>query len=436
MERVFQRKLQVNQEYDVLVAGGGPSGCAAAIAAARDGAKTLLIEGTGALGGMATLGGVPAWCPFSDKEKVIYKGLAEKIFRLTCADAKHIASTDTDWVPIVPETLKRVLDALVTEAGADLLFGTHLSAVESADGNVDYVVLTNKDGLTAYKAKVYIDCTGDGDLAARAGAAFVNGDEENGDMQMATLCFTVANVDMYNFIYGESIYGGNQNSPIRAMLSSGRYPHVTDAHMCASLLGPGVVGFNAGHVQGLDGTDALSLTKGYIAGRKEARDIVDGLREFAPESFGNAFLTATASLMGVRETRRIIGDYVLTAEDYAARRSFPDEIGRCCYFIDMHSKGGSGENDKYPEYGAGESYGIPYRVLTPKGFGNLLTAGRAVSCDRRVLGSIRVMPPAMVTGEAAGAAAALAVQSANIDVHTVDTSVLRENLRKHGAYFI
>jgi flavin-dependent dehydrogenase len=189
--------IPMNKTYDVIVAGGGPSGCTAAAAAARGGAKTLLIEGTGALGGMGTMGGVPAWCPFSDGKKLLYTGLAETVFRRAKEGEPHIKPEDTEWVPIHPEKLKRVFDDLVTASGADILFETQLCAVNSANGAVDGIVTANKSGMTGYQAKIYVDGTGDGDLAAWAGAEYVKGDEETGEMQMATHCFAISNVDMY-----------------------------------------------------------------------------------------------------------------------------------------------------------------------------------------------------------------------------------------------
>lgn len=434
---IAKLEMPENTDYDVIVVGGGPSGCTAAISAARQGAKTLLIEGTDALGGMATMGGVPAWCPFSDGEKIIYRGLAEKIFNLTKAGEKHIDPDRLDWVPVVPEKLKRILDQLLTESGAQILFGTLLSYVNAEDGVIDNIIVTNKNGLSAYKAKVYIDCTGDGDLAAWSGAEFMKGDEETGEMQMGTLCFTVANVDMYGYIYGDNLHGDNHDSPIYKAVHSDKYPLIRDSHLCQNILGPGVIGFNAGHLRNLDGTSAQSLTDGVIEGRKMANEIVEALREYVPQTFGNAYLTSTSSLVGVREGRRIVGDYILRAEDYAAKSVFDDEIGRCSYYIDVHrNKDSKKVYKKYPRLGKGESYGIPYRVLTPKHMKNLLLAGRNVSCDRYILGSVRVMPPAMVTGEAAGTAAGLLLASGDLDVHKLDTGLLRSKLREAGAYFI
>ncbi len=436
------RSIPFDDSWDVIVAGGGPAGCTAAIAAAREGAKTLLIENTGSLGGSGTTALVPAWCPFSDKEKIIYRGLAEKVFTAAKKGMAHVDSGDLDWVPIDPERLKRVYDELVTEAGVTVLFQTQLSAVEmTAPDKVSTIVVSNKSGLTALRARVYVDCTGDADLAAWAGAAFQKGAADDGDMQPVTHCFILSNVNERAFNEGQRIYGGDPNSPIHKILASGKYPLIPDGHLCANLVGPGAVGFNAGHMWNIDNTDPSSTSKALMHGRKMAEAYRAALAEFAPEAFGEAFLNVTGSVVGVRETRRIIGDYMLTVDDYLERRTFPDEICRNSYFIDVHlTRAETSQVDKIDvekriaHYGRGESHGIPYRCLTPRGLKNVLVAGRSISCERLVHGSIRVMPVCLAMGEAAGLAAALASLHTAVDVHAVDTDRLRCRLREEGGY--
>ncbi|OJU16819.1 MAG: tat (twin-arginine translocation) pathway signal sequence [Clostridiales bacterium 43-6] len=436
------RLVPLSDGWDVIVVGGGPAGCTAAAAAAREGAKTLLVEATGALGGMGTSGLIPAWCPFSDLEKIIYRGLGEQIFNRLKEGMPHIPKDKLDWVEIEPELLKRIYDDVVVSSGAEILFNTTLSGVDTDDnGKVTGILLSNKNGLTAYQAKVYVDCTGDGDLAAWAGAEYEKGDAETGDMQAATLCFVLTNVDEYAYRYLGNLYGGNPESPIHAILKSGKYPLIKDTHLCHSLIGPGTVGFNAGHIWGVDNTKPESVSAALVEGRKMAEQFKQGLQEFFPAAFGNAHLAVTAPLLGIRETRRIIGDYVLTAEDYLARQSFADEICRNSYYIDIHRTpkekahdAATGTKKEFERYGKGESHGIPYRCLTPKGLDNVLVAGRAISCDRVILGSVRVMPTCLATGEAAGLAAALATQAVNVNVHTVDTETLRNRLKEEGQY--
>jgi len=429
--------LPLDDSYDVIVVGGGPSGCTAATAAAREGARTLLIEAAGCLGGMGTLGLVPAWMPFSDQLKIIARGLANRVF-LACKEGMPHVPNDWHGGPIDAELLKRIYDDLVTEAGATVLFNTVLSAVEMGDGGaVDAIIASNKAGLKAYRAKVFVDCTGDGDLAAWAGAEYVKGDDATGEMQPATLCFTLSNVDTYAYLYGPSM-----RDEIVPRLCGGKYPRIVDRHICHNLLGPGTVGFNAGHLWDIDNTIPENVSLALIEGRKIAEEFLRALAIEHPRAFGNAFLVNTAPLMGIRETRRILGDYLLTIEDYLARRGFPDEIARNAYPVDIHTAKHQIEASKqgtfnpmahYEHFKPGESHGIPYRCLTPKGLKNVLVAGRCVSSDRPVQAAIRVMSNCLTTGEAAGLAAALAAGK-DADVHAVDTLHLCRRLIEEGGY--
>jgi hypothetical protein len=437
-----QPDIPLNDTYDVIVTGGGPAGVTAALSAAREGAKTLLVEGTSALGGMSTTGLVTSWCPFSDREKVIYRGLAEKILKLSNQGLPHVKPDATDWVAINPEHLKVVYDDLMAEAGVDVLFNTMLSKVETDGRRVDAVILSNKAGLTAYRAKTYVDTTGDADLVAFAGGSFMKGDDWDGEMQSATHCFVLSNVDDYGFDNGPWLNKANKQSPGYDIMASPKYPLVEDPHICAKLLGPGTVGFNAGHIKGVDNTDPVSNSKAYATGRKIAAQIRDGLKEYFPKAFGNAFLATTATLMGIRESRRIVGDYMLTVEDYAERRTFDDEICRNSYFLDIHHPKDAEDPERKAyydrmklvrHYSKGESHGIPYRCLVPADFDNVLVAGRSISVERIVQGSVRVMPVALAMGEAAGMAAAIASKE-DKSVRAIDVDHLRNRLKEEGAY--
>ncbi len=434
----FKQNLELNCDYEVIVVGGGPSGCTAAAASAREGAKTLLIEATGALGGMGTSGLVPAWCPFTDYEKIIYRGMAEKVLKAGIDGMPHVASDRYNWTPIDPELLKRIYDDLVTENGAEVLFNSMLSAVNTDDqGSVESIVVANKAGLTAYKADVYIDCSGDADLAFWAGAEYEKGDEE-GDLQPATHCFMLANVDDYGYIYGKNLHGGNPESPIHKITAEGKYPLIPDKHSCNNHVVPGVVGFNAGHIWGVDNTKPQTVSNALIQGRKIAYEFEKALAEYAPKAFANAKLVATGSLIGIRETRRIIGDYYLTVEELMEFKSFDDEICRNAYYIDVHGKkkqtGKKHEGGDFFRFPQGKSHGLPYRCLTPKGIKNVLVAGRSISTDRQTQGSTRVMPVCLAMGEAAGIAAKMAATENSGDVHAVNTDSLRDKLKEHGAY--
>jgi hypothetical protein len=433
----------------VIVVGGGPAGSTAAAASARDGASTLLIESTGCLGGMGTMGLVPAWCPFSDKQKIIYAGLAEKVFTKLKSQMPHVPAQQLDWAPIEPEKLKVIYDELVTENGAKILFNTLVASVEMDDlGRVKTIITANKAGLRAYQAKVFVDCTGDADIATWAGAKFHLGDDTaEANLMPATHCFILGNVDEYGYRHGEGLYQSNQNSPIWNIINSGKYPLIPDAHFCNNIVAPRAVGFNAGHIWHVDNTRPETVSDALIQGRKMAQQYRDGLAEFHPRAFGNSYVAQTGALMGIRETRRIVGDYTLTFEDYVARRSFDDEICRNSYFIDVHPgvkkafrdlNGLKEWEQTNVHYGPGESHGIPYRCLTPEGLSNVLVAGRSISCEQIVQGSVRVMPVCLAMGEAAGAAAAQASAGVSagstVDIHALDVPKLRRRLQDAGAY--
>jgi hypothetical protein len=442
MKLRFEQDITVDSKYDIIIAGGGPSGCAAAISAAREGAKVLLIEAAGALGGMGTIGRIPAWCPFSDKEKVIYQGIGYEIFQRAKAGMKHVKPKDVDWTAIDAEALKRVYDEMVKEAGVVVLFNTQLIAAVSKDQRIDYIVVSNKGGLAAYQGKMYIDCTGDADIVAMAGLPYEIGADNTHELQPNTHCFALTNVDEYQFANSPAVHMNNPESAVYKIAKSDKYPLVVDAHCCISQIGPRTFGFNAGHLFHVDPLDPYSVSEALMAGRQLAHQFHEGMKEFLPETYASSFLVATASVLGIRESRRIVGEYTITLEDYVERKSFPDEIGRNCYFLDVHNSmkdvekilsGKSNGEEEWRPYAPGESHGIPYRSLIPKDIKNLLVAGRSISCEHIVQGSVRVMPVCLVTGQAAGMASWLALDLG--DVRDIDVSLLRSRLRENGAYF-
>lgn len=430
-QKLNKKNIKTGDTWDVIVVGGGPAGCTAAISAAREGARTLLIEAGGQLGGMGTAGLVPTWSPFSDGQRIIYRGLAEKIFEESKKGVPHVKKDMLNWVPINAEQLMRVYDRMVTESGAEVLFFSRMGAVNMSSSNtVESIVVANKQGLTSLKAHVFIDATGDGDLAAWAGADFKRGYDNDGTNQLSSLCFAIDNIDMYDYNSNTPLPTWNtKNNPIIDAAKSGKYPLVDD-YANVSLVGPRLLQFNAGHIA-VDTTDPRDISRAMIVGREKAEQYLEALRDLRPTTFGNANLVKTASVLGVRDSRRIVGDYVLTGDDWRARRTFDDEIGRNCYYIDIH-----GSTTPPQRYKKGESHGIPYRCLTPKKLKNVLTAGRCISADGEVYGATRIMPCCMVTGEAAGMAAAHAIEESRGDVHRIDVARLRQELKAKGQYLL
>ncbi|MBQ2793357.1 MAG: FAD-dependent oxidoreductase [Clostridia bacterium] len=402
MQKIFS--VSPAKEYDVIVVGGGVAGCAAAIRAARDGADVLLIEASGSLGGMASGGMVPEFCPYTDGEKIIHHGIAEEmLFKMKAVTPDE--KERLDYCTIDAEWMKYFLDGSVSEAGVDVLFFSTLCAVEGEGGRILGVTVANKSGLSHYTAGAFVDATGDADLCALSGCEFEVGDE-NGNMQMPTLCFTLSGVR-------------DEGKPIEAMVREQLpniildplFPRIDNDFFCSMKLADGVWGCNAGHVRGINPLDRMSVSAGMIEGRKKAREYLFALKKYLPSEFSSAHIVATAPLLGIRETRRIRGEYTITVEDYQARRSFPDEIGRNGYAIDLHDAvhfyGGENANAKYGKYKNGESHGIPLRALIPRATKNLFVGGRSISCERAVQSSLRIIPVCFVTGEAAGAAAAV-----------------------------
>ncbi|GAF69627.1 unnamed protein product [marine sediment metagenome] len=391
---------------------------------------------------MGTSGLVPAWCPFTDGTRFIYGELAKQVFERCKAGMPHIPKDSIHGhITLDGERLKRVYDDMVSTAGAHILFNTRLAAVESdLHGEVETIILANKSSLTAYRAGVYVDCTGDADLAAWAGAEYDKGDQD-GAMQPVTHCCIISNVDTEALSRAPRLNHSNPDSPGWDMVQDDGFPLIRDCGICAHVIGPRTVGFNALHQWDIDNTDPASTSQGLITGRKIAEQFHRALKKYCPDAFADSYLVTTAPLLGIRETRRIIGDYVLTFDDFKARRSFRDEIARNCYYIDIHPA-----KEEMPEairqrhdptdryfYGKGESHGIPYRCLTPRGLRNVIVAGRCISTDRTVQGSIRVMPACLCMGEAAGTAAAMAA-AASGDVHAIHAYELRSKLRAHAAY--
>ena len=317
------------------------------------------------------------------------------------------------------------------------MFYSRLVAVETNDGHVEHVVCSAPSGLWAVKAKVYVDATGNGDLCAFAGAETKTGDEKGASMP-GTLCTLWSGIDFAQC-------KGRQSRFLQKAVADGLFttPDLNWANVWD--VGEGVGNGNLGHAFGLDGTDERSLTKALLDGRRQAMEYERYLRTYLKDDgFANARMVATADLVGIRASRRVTGDYVLCLEDYLRRASFADEIGRYSYVIDVHpSKEDSNRQTSVARfvnrysgklaYAPGDSYGIPYRTLLPKRLANVLVAGRCISCDHWVQGSVRVTPGCYITGQAAGLAAAMSV-AANGDVRKVSAADVRRRLRAIGAY--
>ncbi|MBT3275541.1 MAG: FAD-dependent oxidoreductase [Spirochaetales bacterium] len=428
----YNRELEIKYTTDILIAGGGPAGVAAAMAAARQGVTVRLIEAHSCLGGMGTAGMVPAFMQFTDGINFLAGGIGQEILTaLRDADG----SVPANGMGIRAEVLKRVYDELLMDAGIPFSFHTQLVDVIGERGAVSQVICAGKTGLFAIQAKMFIDCTGDGDLAAFAGATSEKGDAD-GNMMPGTLCSVWSGID-WDAVRNSKLGAGN--SRIEDAFRDGVFT-LEDRHLPGMWrVGEKVGGGNIGHTFEVDGTDEESLTRAYIWGRKSLQEYENYYKNYL-KGFEEMELVGTGSLAGIRETRRVIGDYILDIDDFRSLAVFDDEIGRYSYPVDIHIA--KPDKESYDNFhkefttmrlGKGESYGIPYRILTPKSLANVLVAGRCVSTDRNMQASIRVMPGCYITGQAAGVAAALAVQ-ADTDTRGIEVHELQKRLKAMGAF--
>ncbi len=429
--------LPVLADADVVIVGGGPAGIGAALAAARSGADVLLLEQFGTLGGLATAGLVPMFAPTSDGERMIYGGIFKELNLEMCRRMK-VEPWQEHWQAINPEIFKRLLDEKVLEAGVRVIFGVKVCEAELSGSRIDAVLAATSTGLRKITGRVFIDATGDGLLAALSGVDFEYGDEA-GNAMSPTMCAQFAGID-FEKANAAAEQGHSDRAIWQELLEAGTAPLPEHHFVCMKQITPTTATSNLGHIYGMNGIDEFELTRGYMEGRRVVHVFEQFYREHVP-GFENVTLVSTAALLGVRETRRIRGEYRMTVEDYRRRAVFSDEIGRCCYPIDIHSASTNAEEQKQVEqvldatrFHRGESYGIPYRAMIPVGVINLLVPGRALSADRAIQSSLRVMPPCFVTGQAAGVAAVLAAGAAG-EVRAVDAGPLRERLAGLGAWF-
>ena len=437
----YTRDLPVRKSVDVFVAGGGPAGVAAAVTAARAGASVFLAESLGAFGGMGTSAGIPFICRPTDGIHFLCGGIGREIYDRLFRDGGAGPEMKYDQFPpeiggfiYNPEAMKRVYDAIVSDSGVDFTFHTSLIDLRKEGGRVTHAVCAAKSGLFAIEAAIFIDATGDGDLAAMAGAPFEFGDEEN-LAQAATLCSLWSGIDWSRKEIWKD--GAALDQAFRDGVFSVPDPGLPGILHTGADSGWG----NVGHVYGIDAGDERTVTRGMIQGRKLALEYERYYRNYVP-GCENAHMLWTAQTLGIRESRRILGEYLLHVEDFVRQAVFDDEIGRYGYPIDLHGtrppadgKTDSGTRlfDRYQYRNPGESYGIPYRVLLPKHLENVLTAGRCVSTDRYMHGSLRVQAGCFITGQAAGMAAALSA-ARQVTPRQLPVGDLQDALLGIGAY--
>lgn len=444
-------------EYDVVVMGGGIAGAMAAVAASSTGARTLIVESHGFLGGTLTANGVGPMMTFHAGDKLAIRGFTDQLIERLKAQGKspgHIFDTVGFTYSVTPfdaEAMKHELELMVTENGGEILYHTMLAGVHTENGRITGITVCNKSGLSEIRASVFIDGTGDGDLSVGAGAEFTKGRESDGAMQPMTLKMKMYNVDIpkvkeYIHAHPEDfpLYNGDtsiiEKSPrlsvggfdslFKEAKAKGEISIPRENILFFETNNPGEVIMNTTRILGHDPTDAFSLSKAEMEGRKQCRELELFLRKYIP-GFENAVVESTGPSIGVRGSRQIVGLYTLTAEDLLAQRKFEDTIAHSGYPIDIHSPDGEGTKHQKLEWGG--MYSIPYSSMITPSVKNLIVIGRCISATFEAQAAMRTTPTTGAIGHAGGVAAALAAKSGE-DVQSVDIKEVQRLLKEQGAY--
>lgn len=457
-----EREIPVKDKVDVVVVGGGPAGIGAALASARAGADTMIIEQFGFLGGQWTAGLMTRAAGFkqhgppdADNKRIplakfaltakagkedLIGGLPKELFdRLRKIDGLSMGPKGEGWwggAPTIdPEKCKIVTDNMMKESKVKVLF--HSSACEPImEGNaVRGVIVENKSGRQAILAKIVVDCSGDADIAARSGALYRKGRETDGRLQPVTLMIMIGGVDdeaLEKYQAKDPDLGNSNLVNLKHIFTDKelkeKYPFPMTLVCGNKGFHPGVWYLNVTRILGIDGTDVDDLTKAVLEGRKQAFTLLQILNEYVPP-FRSAYIIQLAPLIGVRETRRIVGEYILTKEDVLGARKFDDVIARSGAPIDIHNP--EGDRSILFALKPDTSYDIPYRCLVPEKVDDLLVAGRCISASHEAMSSFRITIICMALGQAAGSAAALAV-SRGISPRNIDIGSLQRTLARQG----
>lgn len=441
-------------DADIIVIGGGVAGTAAATAAARSNRSVLLIERFAFLGGCATAALVnPFMSHRSSDGTALVGGLfAEMRERLARSGGLVGGCFDS-------EQMKMALQDMALESGARLRLHTMFEGARFDDDGRIAVSVFSKSGHEEFACLRLVDCSGDGDAVVSMGARYESGDAE-GLPQAVTLMFDVGGVDLERAMEYVRDHPDQMRFPklpsdacpaqlAEGIISvAGYYDLVSEARSRGEYECPGdlifyigrprrgEVTFNTTHIGAVDGTDADDLTRAEIEGRRQMMSLVSFVRKYVP-GFENAYLLRSPAHVGVRETRRVFGRYVFSAEDVGQARKFDDAVCRLAYPVDVHSGRGDGYTRSEEHVGPqspppGDWYEIPYRCLTPLGVDNALVAGKCISSTQEGHGAIRIIPSCTATGEAAGTAAAMSIE-AGVKPADMDGALVRAELRRRGA---
>lgn len=412
------------KKYDVAVIGGGFAGFAAALSAARGGASVLIIEKANCLGGSSVnclvTPFMPHWKVENDEKVRLAKGIFEEIHNKLEERGAMRGESFSE------EELKFLLNDMAEEAGIDLLYHAYIFKAHKDGDKIKAVSLATRRGELQVQADYFIDATGDAQLAYLAGCPTVLGRESDNLCQPMTLCFRLGNVDVETFYE----HRDKLNEIYKEHLVAGKFINPRENILVFKTPTKNVLHFNTTRVVKKNPTDPFDFTQAEIIARKQVRETYEFVKKYG-KGLENSFLMSTAAEIGVRESRKIVGDYVLTEDDCKNLTKFDDAVSVSNYMIDIHNPEGTGTSRYY--FPNGEYYTIPYRSLIPQGVDNLLVAGRCISSDHSAQASYRIMPFVACIGEAAGTATALAVKD-KIGVRQVDIRQLQKTLKENGAF--
>lgn len=444
--------LMYQETYDVIVSGGGTAGISAALRASRSGARVLLVEKNSYVGGTAA-SGLPFIDFFTKNGVQIVTGQAEELMNRLYQEKAALGHIRTSGghlnsvTMIDPEWVKIVAEEMLLESGCDILYHSFVCGAEVEENVLKRILVANKKGLTKYSAGCFIDATGDGDLADFAGAQYHLGRDEDGLCQAMSLLFKLGDVDVEKAtdMFSENPIvecpiGGNHKYNLHisgklsrwndVILEENIFPHKDHNIWAGTMRENELTYVNTIRVSGKNGADPYELSEAEMEGRRQLKKVIRFLNENVP-GMERAHITSIPNGIGVRETRRIAGEYVLTGADILSGRKFEDCIAKNGYCIDIHDPKGNGWGVSYIQ-SEDHCYDIPYRCLIPEKLDNLLVAGRCISTTAEALASTRIMPSCMALGEAAGLAAAIAANSKNIP-RKISVQDLRKQLRENGA---
>jgi len=423
------KNIDVVGSYDVIVCGGGPAGLIAAASAARNGARTLLIERYGFVGGMSTSALVTPISEFRINSKQHIGGVPFELMKKAAELGGANVELDSGNYPVNDEVMKLAAQRLLLESGVTLLYHTWISDCVVADGRVTHVIVQNKAGRVAYEGKVFVDCTGDADIVRAAGFPTI----KNEVLQPASLWFQLGGVDTdaLSHLFEDAVDG---ILPISDVIR-GRLAELNEQGDIPIFGGPwinrffhdGMVSINLLR-EATDASDPEWFTRTECSLRENLHLVIDVLRENFPE-FRDCWLAKSGIQTGVRETYHIVGLYRLTTDDVLTPKAFPDTIAKGAHVIDIHEVD---SNDQADYVIPRQEYNVPFRCLVPQGSINLVTAGRCLSADGPGFGSVRVMATCMAMGQGAGTAAALSARD-GLSMSDMDFDLLRRTLIEQGA---